>query len=69
MDEHEDPLTQARQAHAAQAWSTAAAHFGMVPAERLTADDHGGLGAPMTRCAWALSRSTPFGLTPSQQKP
>ena len=39
MDEHTDRLTQARQAHAAQDWATAASHFDAVAAARLTADD------------------------------
>ena len=39
MDENTDNLTQARQAYAARDWATAAAHFDIVAAERLTADD------------------------------
>ncbi|HKH55342.1 MAG TPA: hypothetical protein VKA58_07800, partial [Propionibacteriaceae bacterium] len=39
MDERVDSLTQARHAHAAQEWRTAAAFFDAVATERLTADD------------------------------
>ena len=39
MDENTDNVTQARQAYAARDWATAAAHFDIVAAERLTADD------------------------------
>ena len=39
MDEHPDNLTQARRAHSAQDWTTAASHFDAVAADRLTADD------------------------------
>lgn len=39
MDERTDNLTLARQAHAAQDWATAAAHFDVVATERLTAND------------------------------
>src|SRR4029450_5348241 len=48
VDEHEDSLTRARQAHAARDWRTAAACFAAVPTDRLTADD---LGAP-AGAAW-----------------
>jgi hypothetical protein len=37
--EHTDNLTQARHAHAAQDWATAAAHFDAVVPDRFTADD------------------------------
>ncbi|HET6667195.1 MAG TPA: hypothetical protein VFG98_07935, partial [Intrasporangium sp.] len=39
MDELEHSLTWARRAYAAQDWRSAAAHFDVVPSERLTADD------------------------------
>ncbi len=39
VDENTDNLTQARQAYTARDWATAAAHFDIVAAERLTADD------------------------------
>ena len=39
MDEHTDNLTPARQAYAAQDWATAAAHFDVVAADQLAADD------------------------------
>src|SRR6266545_4754459 len=39
VDEHEDILTRARRAYAAQDWRSAAARFDAVPPERLTADD------------------------------
>ena len=39
VDEHTDNLTPARQAYAAQDWATAAAHFDVVAADRLAADD------------------------------
>lgn len=40
MDEHGNTLTRARDAYAEGDWPTAAAHFGIVAAEQLTADDH-----------------------------
>ncbi|WP_077488146.1 LuxR C-terminal-related transcriptional regulator [Sinomonas mesophila] len=39
MDEHADSLAQARTAHAAREWASAAARFDAVPTERLGADD------------------------------
>ena len=39
VNETADSLILARQAHEAHDWATAAAHFGVVGAERLTADD------------------------------
>jgi DNA-binding NarL/FixJ family response regulator len=39
VNEKADILSRARQAHGAQDWATAAAHFDAVAAERLTADD------------------------------
>ena len=39
VDEHTDSLTQARKAHAARDWATAAAHFDAVLPDRLAADD------------------------------
>ena len=39
VDEHTDSLTQARTAHAARDWATAAAHFDAVLPDRLAADD------------------------------
>ena len=52
MDEHTDSLIQARKAHAARDWASAAAHFDVVQTERLTADD---LGA-YADAAWWLGR-------------
>jgi DNA-binding NarL/FixJ family response regulator len=52
VDEHEDSLTRARQAHAARDWRTAAACFAAVPTERLTADDL----AAHADAAWWLGR-------------
>lgn len=39
VNELADPLMEARQAHAALDWPTAAAHFGMVAAEQFTTND------------------------------
>jgi DNA-binding NarL/FixJ family response regulator len=39
VDEQSDKLTQARQAYAARDWATAASHFDVIAADRLTADD------------------------------
>ncbi|TDD15353.1 LuxR family transcriptional regulator [Kribbella turkmenica] len=52
MDEHADILTQARQAGAVQDWPTAAARFGAVPGERLSADDL----AAYSDAVWWLGR-------------
>src|SRR4029450_8227241 len=52
VDEHEDSLTRARQAHAARDWRTAAACFAAVPPDRLTADDL----AAHADAAWWLGR-------------
>ena len=52
MDEHEDSLTLAWQAYAAQDWATAAAHFDVVATDRLTADDL----AAHADAAWWLGR-------------
>jgi hypothetical protein len=52
VDEHEDSLSRARQAHAARDWRTAAACFAAVPTDRLTADDL----AAHAEAAWWLGR-------------
>jgi hypothetical protein len=53
VDEHGDALTQARRAHAAGDWSSAAARYDAVSDQQLTADDR----AARFEALWWLGRS------------